>query len=86
MGVVIIVIPGALEGFLEEVTLNWALEVSRTVCGADTGHSLGESTEVSSRRWSQCKQKDVACNDKEAGLIPGTVGTLKLFPFSYVLF
>lgn len=37
MGVVIIVIPGALEGFLEEVTLNWALEVSRTVCGADTG-------------------------------------------------
>lgn len=40
MGVLVIVIPGALEGFLEAVTLTWALEVSRTVCGADIGHGL----------------------------------------------
>lgn len=29
--VVVIVIPRALEGFLKEVALTWALEVSRTV-------------------------------------------------------
>lgn len=46
MGVLVIVIPGALEGFLEEVTLNWASEVSRTVCVADTGHSLSEIASV----------------------------------------
>lgn len=43
-GVEVIGIPGVLKGFLEEVTLSWALEVSRAVCGADTGHSLGEGT------------------------------------------
>lgn len=39
------VIPGGREGFLEEVTLSWALELSRRVCGSNTGHSLSGGTE-----------------------------------------
>lgn len=42
---VVTVIPGGREGFLEEVTLSWALELSRRVCGSNTGHSLSGGTE-----------------------------------------
>ena len=42
---VVIVIPGGREGFLEEGTLSWALELSRRGCSSNTRHSLSEGTE-----------------------------------------
>ena len=45
MGLVAAVIPGAWEGFLEEVALSQASKMSRTVCGTDAGPSPSEGAQ-----------------------------------------
>lgn len=49
-----VVIPGAWEGFPEEVALSRVSEMSTTVCGTDAGPSLSEGTDggaIRARGW-----------------------------------
>lgn len=83
---VVIVIPGVLEGFLEEVTLSWAMEVSRMGFDADTGRRGAIWRTWLGHRWLELEQQGrCGVPEQSSRPSPGHSDNLETYSFFFPL-